>query len=85
LPTTTFSDCRVSNQTNLFDDRVVCQSNSLPVNFAVAPLVDQFPDALQIRVPVCNIRLNPVEHVHGCFVNFEKDTIKDLQSKEMEE
>jgi hypothetical protein len=40
---------------------------------------------LKFCIPVCNIWLYPVEHIHGGFVDFEKDTIKDLRSKETEE
>nr|AFK43207.1 unknown [Lotus japonicus] len=42
---------------SLFNNRVVCQSNSLFVNFPVSPLVDQFSDTLQIRITISNIRL----------------------------
>jgi len=37
--------------TDLFNNRIVSQSNSLLVDFSKAPLVDQFFYTLQIRVP----------------------------------
>jgi hypothetical protein len=40
---------------------------------------------LRFSIPVCNIWLYPVEHIHGGFVDFEKHTIEDLPSKEMME
>lgn len=34
-------------------------------------------------LPICNIRLNSVKHVHCSFVNFQKDPVKDLQESQM--
>lgn len=31
-------------------------------------------------LPIGNIRFNPMKHVHCGFVDFQKDTVKDLPS-----
>lgn len=49
-------DYRIDH-TDLFNNRVVCQSNSLLVNFSIAPLVDQFSNTLQIRVPEVDLQI----------------------------
>lgn len=49
-------DYRIDH-TDLFNNRVVCQSNSLLVNFSIAPLVDQFFYTLQIRVPEVDLQI----------------------------
>ena len=49
---------RSSNQ------RVVCQGNSLFVDFAITTLVDQFIYRLHIWVPPCNVWLHNSQHVN---------------------
>ena len=48
---------RSSNQ------HVICQANSLLVDFAITMLVDQFIYGLQIWVPPCNVWLHNSQHV----------------------
>ena len=43
---------------------VVCQGNSLFVDFAITTLVDQFIYRLQIRVPPYNVWLHNSQHVN---------------------
>lgn len=37
-------------------------------------------------LPICNVRLNPAQHVNGSLVNLEEDTIEDLpQTQELQD
>jgi hypothetical protein len=49
----------MAEEANLLDDFVVGQWDPLLVELSITPLVDQFPDTLQVRVPanVMNIKL----------------------------
>ena len=64
---------------------VVCQSNSLLVDFAITTLVDQFIYGLQIWVPPCNVWLHNSQHVNWSLVELHKGAIKDLpEAKELQ-
>jgi hypothetical protein len=49
----------MAEEANLLNDFVVGQWDPLLVELSITPLVDQFPDTLQVRVPahVMNIKL----------------------------
>ena len=64
---------------------VVCQGNSLFVDFAITTLVDQFIYRLQIWVPPCNVWLHNSQHVNWCLVELHKGAIEDLlEAKELQ-
>lgn len=61
------------------DDGVVGKSNALLVNLAVAALVDELLDALQVGVAIGNPRLDDLDHLLCSLGNLDEDTVVDLQ------
>ena len=69
-------------------DSIVCQSNTLWVavtrrfDLPVSPLVDEFANALQVRVAISYERLNDSQHLHRSFSKANKNTRIDLKKSE---
>ena len=63
----------------LLDDGVVGERDALLVDLAVATLVDQGADALQVGVSVGHERLDDLEHLDGGLGEADEDTIVDLE------
>ena len=66
----------------LLDDGVVGQGNTLLVDLAVAALVDELLDALQVGVAVGNPRLDDLDHLLGSLGDADEDTVVDLEETE---
>jgi len=66
----------------LLDDRIVGKGDTLLVDLAVAPLVDQLTHRLQVRFAICDVRLNETEHLLRCPCNLDKNAIVDLEQAE---
>lgn len=64
------------------NQRVVSESNALLVDLAVATLVDEFADALDIWVSIGNPWLDDFKHLQGSFSQADEDTIVDLKEAE---
>lgn len=63
----------------LLNDGVVGQGNALLVDLAVAALVDQLLDALQVGVAVSDPGLDNLDHLLGGLGDADEDTVVDLQ------
>lgn len=63
----------------LLNDGVVGQGNALLVDLAVAALVDQLLDALQVGVAVGDPGLDNLDHLLGSLGNADKHAVVDLQ------
>ena len=82
----------------LLDDRVVGEGDALLVDLAVAALVDQLADGLEVWLatarskfaqsarkrcaPVCHVWLDETEHLLGGPGHLDKYTVVDLQEAE---
>jgi len=67
---------------SLFNDAVICEGDSLLLNFAETSLVHKLTDCLQIRIAVSNVGFNLPEHVDGGLVQLNKDNIVQLSETE---
>lgn len=69
-----------------FDDGVVGERGSSLLHLAVATLVDEVPDSLEVRVTVRNVWLDDSDHVDGGLIHLDKDGVVDLEeTKELED
>lgn len=66
----------------LLDDRVVREGDSLAVDLAVAALVDELLDALQVGVTVGNPRLDNLDHLRGRLGHANEHAVVDLEKTE---
>lgn len=66
----------------LLDDRVVSKRDALAVDLAVAALVDELPNALQVGVAIGNPRLHNLDHLSGGLGDTDEDTVVDLEEAE---
>lgn len=66
----------------LLDDGVVRQGDALAVDLAIAALVDELPDALEVGVAVGNPRLNSLDHLRRGLGNTDEDAVVDLTEAE---
>lgn len=63
-----------------FDEGVIGQRDSLlALNLSVAPFVDELSDRFEVRIAVCNVRLNDLEHLRGSLGETHEDTVVDLK------
>jgi hypothetical protein len=62
----------------LLNDGVVSEGNALTVDLAVAALVDELTDALEVGVPIGDPRLDDLDHLSGSLGHLDEDTIVDL-------
>jgi len=65
-----------------FDDGVVGERGSSLLHLAVATLVDEVPDSLEVWVTVGNVWLDDSDHVDGGLVHLDKDGVVDLEETE---
>ena len=61
------------------DEGVVRQRDSLLVDLSVAPLVDQFSSRFEIRIAICDVRLDHLEHLQRGLGKSNEDTVVDLK------
>lgn len=66
----------------VFDDLVVGKRDTLPVDLAVATLVDERADSLEVWIAVGDVWLDDLEHFVGGFCETDEDAIVDLQKTE---
>ena len=66
----------------LLDDGVVGEGNALLVDLAVAALVDELLDALEVGVTVGNPGLDDLDHLSGGLGDTDENTIVDLEKTE---
>lgn len=64
------------------NDLIVCERDTLLVDLAVAALVDEFTDSLEVRVAVGDVWLDNLEHFVGGFCETDEDTVVDLEETE---
>lgn len=70
----------------VLDDLVVGEGNALLVDLAVAALVDEGADGLEVRVAVGDVGLNDLEHLGGGFGEADEDAVVDLEeAQELED
>lgn len=70
----------------LLDDAVVGERDALLVDLTVSALVDKLTDSLQVRLAVCDIRLDQTKHLLGSPGDLDENTIVDLeQTEELED
>ena len=62
----------------LLDDGVVGEGDALAVDLAVAALVDELTDALEVGIAIGNPRLDDLDHLSGSLGHLDEDTIVDL-------
>lgn len=56
------------------------------VNLAIAALIDEFSNGLEVGVSISNPGLDNLEHLEGGLCQTDKDTIVDLEkTKELED
>ena len=61
---------------------IVGKGNALFIDLAVSTLVDQFTNRFQIRLAICDIRLDKTEHLLSCFCDLDEDAVVDLEKTE---
>jgi len=61
------------------DDAVVGEWDALLVDFAISALVDKFTDGFQVRLAVCDIRLDETEHLLSCLRDLDENTVVNLK------
>lgn len=66
----------------LLDDGVVGQGDALPVDLAVAALVDELLDGLEVGVAVGDPGLDDLDHLGGGLGDLDEDTVVDLEETE---
>ena len=66
----------------LLDDGVVGQGDALLVDLAVAALVDELLDGLQVGVAVGDPGLDDLEHLSGGLGDLDEDAVVDLEETE---
>lgn len=66
----------------LLNDGVVGKGNALLINLAVAALVDELLDTLEVGVTVGNPGLDDLDHLSGSLGDADEDTIVDLKETE---
>lgn len=64
------------------DDTVVGEGNALLVDLSVSTLVDQLTNGLEVRLAVCDVRLDETEHLLSCLCDLDEDTVVDLEETE---
>jgi hypothetical protein len=60
---------------SVLDQLVVGEGDALLVDLAIAALVDEFTDGLEVRVPVGDVWVNDGEHLLGGFGQANEDAI----------
>lgn len=63
----------------VLDDLVVREGDALLVDLAVAALVDEGADGLEVRVAVGDVGLDDFEHFGGGFGEADEDAVVDLE------
>lgn len=66
----------------LLDDLVVGEGHTLLVDLAVAALVDELTDALEVGVTIGNVRVDDGEHLLGSLGQTDEGTVVDLDQTE---
>ena len=66
----------------VFNDRVVRQGNTLLVDLAIATLVDELTNALEIRIAVRDVGLNDGQHLRGSGCQANECSAIDLEETE---
>lgn len=66
----------------VFDQLVVGEGDALFIDLAVAPLVDELADGLEVRVAVGDVRVDDGEHLLRGFGQAHEDAVVDLQEAE---
>jgi len=70
----------------VLDDLVVGEGDALLVDLAVAALVDEGADGLEVRVAVGDVGLDDLEHFRGGFGEADEDAVVDLEkAQELED
>ncbi len=70
----------------ILDDLVVGEGDALLVDLAVAALVDEGADGLEVRVAVGDVGLDDLEHFRGGFGEADEDAVVDLEeAQELED
>ena len=68
----------------VFDQLIVGKGDALLVDLAVAALVDEFSDRLQVGIPIGDVGIDNRKHLLGSFGETDEDTVVELeQSKEL--
>jgi len=65
-----------------FDGGVVGEWGTTLLDFAVSTLVDEVRDGLEVWVTVGDHRFDEPDHVDGCLVDLDKDSVVDLEETE---
>ena len=63
----------------ILDDLVVGERDALLIDFAVAALVDEGADGLEVRVAVGDVGLDDLEHFGGGLREADEDAVVDLE------
>ena len=66
----------------ILDDLVVGEGDTLLVDLAVATLVDEFADGLEVGVTVGDVGFDNLEHFRGGFREADEDAVVDLEETE---
>lgn len=66
----------------ILDDLVVGEGDTLLVDLAVAALVDEFADGLEVGVAVGDVGFDNLEHFRGGFCEADEDAVVDLEETE---
>ena len=70
----------------ILDDLVVGEGNALLIDFAVAALVDEGADGLEVRVAVGDVGLDDLEHFGCSLCEADEDAVVDLEeAQELED
>lgn len=65
-----------------FDKDVVGEGDTLLLYFAVAALVDEFADGLEVGIAVSDERLDNLQHFVGCLCEADEYAVVDLKETE---
>lgn len=66
----------------LLDDGVVSERDALLVDLAVAALVDELADGLEVGVTVGDVGLNDLQHLNGGLGELDEAAVVDLEKTE---
>ena len=64
------------------DNRVIGKSNAGLVDLSETALVDKLTDSLQVGVPIGDVRVSLLKHVHGGLVHTKENSSVDLTKTE---
>ena len=67
---------------SVLDQLIICEGDALLVDLAIAALVDELTDGLEVRVPVGDVWVNDGEHLLRGFGQADEDAVVYLEKTE---